>query len=178
MIDRDDPQLVSFLHRLLPADADADRPVGLVLADWLEERGDDRAADVRAIAAFRLPEVTFPRATQLLPWPRSDEDDEDVDDTPLPPQPIWRWPPPDHPDPPFWDLLAELFLDGRTYVRWHADPNSEPGFRMLLEIDRYTNGHVVPREQLTATLERCLAEMIAALLGWTPHKLHRRQGKG
>src|SRR5262245_50243245 len=105
---RDDPELLALLCRLLAFDADgarADREVGLVLADWLEERDDPRAADVRALAAFSVPEVSFP------PEPLAPEEEPEVEEggeRPWPQQPIWRWPPPDEAAPPWWDLLAEL----------------------------------------------------------------------
>jgi uncharacterized protein (TIGR02996 family) len=179
VIAKDDPELLALLNRLLAFGADgsarADREVGLVLADWLEERGDPRADDVRALAAFRPPEVTFPKEEA----PEEPDEVEEGGEPYRPPQPIWRWPALDEAAPPWWDLLAELDADGLTvYVRWHANPYTEAGRRMLMQTGGYSAGHDHPREQVRAGLERCLAELTAALLGWSPRQLARRQKEG
>jgi hypothetical protein len=171
VIGKDNPELLAFLHRLLAFEADdsarVDREVGLVLADWLEEHGDARAADVRALAAFRPPEVRFPVPEAEQP---SDEDEPR-----RPPQPIWRWPPPDSPTPPWWDLLAERSADDSVYVRWHADPYSEVGLGILKQTDGHVGAINCRLKEVPQTVERCLAELIAAVLGWSARALRRKQ---
>ncbi len=177
MIAKDNPDLLTFLHRMLAFQADgsarADLEVGLVLADWLEERGDPRAADVRALAVFRPPEVVFPSAAD----PPEESDEEEEAPPPRPPQPIWRCPSRDEPAPPWWDLLAELGADGSVYVRWHADPYTEAGRRILLQTGGYCAGHDCPLAEVRNALARCLAELIAAEMGWAARDLERLQKK-
>jgi hypothetical protein len=180
VIAKDDPELLAFLHRLLAFEADGsarvDRAVGLVLADWLEERSDGRAADVRALAAFRPPEVRFPSAEDAEQGPDDEEGDEEEDGPRRPAQPIWRWPPADHPAPPWWDLLAERSADeDSVYVRWHADPYTDAGLGILKQTGDHVGGLDCSPAEVPQAVDRCLAELIAAALGWSARALKQKQ---
>src|SRR5882724_8081496 len=84
-----------------------DLDTALVLADWLEEQDDPRAADVRAIVEAR---------SALGECPALKSSTRKV---------FWRWPAANAMEQSWWDLLVESVPKQGFYVRWHVERRTE-----------------------------------------------------
>ena len=150
MVKHDNQTLIGFLKRLMdPKHANVVHPdldTALVLADWLEEQDDPRAADVRAIAEAR---------SALAGCPALHPKSRNV---------FWRWPSDEAREQSWWDLLVESVPKLGFYVRWHVDRRMERGkaFREC------TAGETGKRNLIPLLFERRLAELIGGLLAGTP----------
>ena len=155
MVERDDRTLIGFLKRLMNPSNDGlshpDLDTALVLADWLEEQDDPRAADVRAIAEARsaLGECPALKSTSRKVF--------------------WRWPAGDAMEQSWWDLLVESVPKQGFYVRWHVDRRTESARAFSVT----GSGETCSRKEIPLVFERRLAELIGGLLGWSDYALQQ-----
>jgi uncharacterized protein (TIGR02996 family) len=155
VVKREDKTLIGFLKRLMnPSNDNLSQPdldTALVLADWLEEQDDPRAADVRAIAEARSALEKCPaikRAAKKV---------------------FWRWPARKAMEQSWWDLLVESVPELGFYVRWHVDRRTEQGKVFTCS----SSGETCDRDDIPLFFERCLAELIGELLGWSAYDLQK-----